>query len=355
MNITKHKISLSRLLFGALLLFFFVACSDDTQESVVLASFSYSYGHLADTVFLTSTSTGEITQHMWRVVDVENSTLLNRTGEQAVLILPAGVVSVTVSLTVNSPSGFDATSKTIHLPKHMRRGLGSILTAKTRNNIDREWYIDQGNTGVHSSINCGPASVVMAIKWADSTFTGTAEEARNTFRAEGGWWYTSDMSAYLDRHNIPNFTAHLPDANALKEEIRSGNIVILCLDVFFIRRHIGHAEWRTNRFFEAFLNAGHFIVVKGYKVVDGITWFEVYDPWSMGLTYADGTLKGRGRYYRGEDIMQATNVWWQFMIVVSPICTDPPILAAPPRNLKAVDPSTIPAQRSGPNRLFNPF
>ncbi len=51
------------------------------------------------------------------------------------------------------------------------------------NNREYDWFIDQGNTGEHSNSNCGPASVVMAMKWRDEDFEGTVEEAREKFFA----------------------------------------------------------------------------------------------------------------------------------------------------------------------------
>jgi len=118
----------------------------------------------------------------------------------------------------------------------------------------------------------------------------------------------------------------------LREQIDRGNIAILCLDVFYIRftdipsYHVNKYYMTTNQ------GCGHFIVIKGYKVVDNKTYYEVYDPNSWGITYADFTLKGKDRYYLDEDLDIATNIWWNYAIIVS---------GAPIKGMNTVDPSKI--------------
>jgi hypothetical protein len=68
----------------------------------------------------------------------------------------------------------------------------------------------------------------------------------------------------------------------------------------------GNPEWRKDRFYPVTPLFAHFILLKGYKIVDEITWFEVYDPYSNDQKYLDGSLKGRNRYYRGTELMNRT-------------------------------------------------
>ena len=72
--------------------------------------------------------------------------------------------------------------------------------------------------------------------------------------------------------------------------------------MYNVRYHTGDPEWQIDKFIGL---GGHYVIVKGYKIVDGIIWFEVYDPASHGLTYNDGSLMGIDRYYRSEDIIKA--------------------------------------------------
>jgi hypothetical protein len=75
----------------------------------------------------------------------------------------------------------------------------------------------------------------------------------------------------------------------------------------------------TNKFYYTYNTGwGHFLLIKGYKQVDGNMFYEIYDPYSDHQTYTDSSLKGEDRYYLNTDITAGTNVWWQFAIVLAP-------------------------------------
>jgi hypothetical protein len=161
----------------------------------------------------------------------------------------------------------------------------------------------------------------MAAMWSDGTFGFTSEDARAAYRPDGGWWYTDDIDDYLNDHAIPHYFIGL-GYNALStwdivtQELDAGNICILCLDMYYIRA-TQNRQWRVDKFYSTNgKDWGHFIVAKGYKLVDGKRYFEVYDPFSWDKTYEDGTFKGKDRYYRNVDIYKATSVWWNHTIVV---------------------------------------
>jgi len=229
-------------------------------------------------------------------------------------------LDVEVTLKVSDALLEDSITKTISLPKlneTRRIGLGAELSGGKSNNVDYDWYFDQGNTGAFSFVNCGPSSVSMAIKWTDETFDRTPEDARNTFRPNGGWWNTNDITSYLDRFNVSNYTTFLYDIDIVKEEIDKGNIAILCLEMYYISPQKKN-HWHVDKFYSANTKEwGHFIVVKGYKLVDNQILYEVYDPYNFDKTYSDGQTKGVDRYYRGGDLNEATNKWWDYAIVVT--------------------------------------
>ena len=229
---------------------------------------------------------------------------------------------------------------TVPTEEHGLWGLGKNLTKSHSNNVDYEWYIDQVYTGPHSYVNCGPACATMAIKWADQTFTKTTEDARNTYLPEGGWWYTNDIMAYLTDNHTTSYTTSFIDAAPLITLLDNGSIAILCLDIYYVRRNLTNPEWRIDKFYATTSpQSGHFIIVKGYKIVDDIIWFEVYDPWSLNMRYSNDTLMGRDRFYRSGDLIHAADVWWKYMIVINnPAVTTPGTKAIDP---SAIDPSTI--------------
>ena len=217
-------------------------------------------------------------------------------------------------------------------------GLGKVESRKVTNDVKNEWYIDQVNTGPHSALNCGPTSVTMAIRWADSLFTGTPQDARSMYHPSGGWWYTNDILGYLNYHSVNNYVLSLNNMNILTHELDKGNIAILCLDMYLIRDEIKD-RWRIDKFYVAG-NAGwgHFIVVKGYRIIDGKLLFEAYDPYGFRKTNEDGSPKGKNRYYRGEDIDISTGKWWDYTIIVSKDAR---------KGAGALDPSTVPVKYGG--------
>ena len=222
-------------------------------------------------------------------------------------------------------------------------GLGDVVSESVSNNRPYSWYVDQGNTGPESFVNCGPASTRMAAHWANSSFTPTTAALR-TESGVTGWWYTSNIQDMLRKYGITHHVFSLNDFEEdLKPIIDDGYVVILCLDMYYVRQEAaGHPEWRKDKFYVTENPEwGHFIVAKGYKNVDGKYLAEVYDPWSLGVKYADGTFKGRDRYYRAEDIITATDVWWPYMIAVAP----PSAVRSSYAPAGALDPSAVPAQR----------
>lgn len=302
---------------------------------------SFTYMDNLDVFYLTCTSTGEITDYQWYISGDQQVRILNPKARITALELPSVTTTVEVSLTVTNNWGTSTASHNIELPPltfYRKYGLGRDPVNEVSNNVDYVWYIDQQNTGIYSDANCGPTCATMAIKWANRYFTKTLEDARNAYRSSGGPWYTSDITNYLSDNNIAHYVAAFVQLSDLVSKLDNGNIVILCLDIYYVREHLGKSEWRIDKFYSTYAkDSGHCIIVKGYKKVDDIVWFEVYDPASWGRKYNDGTLKGLDRYYRSEDILYAT-YWWSNMIVIE----NP---ANPTIRLQAIDPSTIVHQR----------
>lgn len=202
-------------------------------------------------------------------------------------------------------------------------GLGGFLKTSVSNNRDYSWYFDQVNSGTFADVNCGPTSTTMAAKWHEPGFSKLPSDAREAYRSEGGWWYTNDINNYLNDNNIPNYFIGLStDATGtgyiLKGEIDKGNIVILCLDMYYISSELA-GEYHVGKFFAtAAAGWGHFIVVKGYKEVDKKLFLEVYDPYCFDKTYTNGKLKGIDRYYTADNIYSATSIWWNNAIIIPP-------------------------------------
>lgn len=315
------KINFHVSLLSVLLIF---SCTKDEEGGNHPPVADFDYSDEIDHFVLTSTSDdpdNDPLTYEWSSVS-ELITIQNTDSKSASFVLPqlAESVEITIDHIVCDGMECKTMSKTIPLPEttEIRQwGLGRNLESELSNNVDHEWYMDQMNTGVHSAVNCGPTSATMAIKWFYEEFTGTPEDARNTYVSSGGWWYTNNIIDYLNLHSANNYTIGLHNIDLLRNELDDGNIIILCLDMYQIRRS-SVDEWRIDKFYNTNSEGwGHFIVIKGYKVIDGNTLYEVYDPYSFGDSYSDETLKGKDRHYRSEDLDRATNTWWDYAIVIS--------------------------------------
>ena len=201
------------------------------------------------------------------------------------------------------------------------QGLGNFLQQTASNNCTYPWYWDQANTGPYSLDNSGPSVVTMASKWADSNFTKTPEDARKAYRPAGGNWNADEITFYLRDNNIPNLTIALPNSldsttQLLKRQVDLHQLVIVEPDIYIVRYN-ANPHLHIDRFYDALPGVGLFIIIKGYKEVDNELYFEVYDPNSWTRTYDDGNLMGKDRYYRSEDLFEATKNWWPKVFIVA--------------------------------------
>lgn len=202
-------------------------------------------------------------------------------------------------------------------------GMGKIQEKSGSLNRNYSFYLDQYGTGTWQYINCGPTVVTMALRWSDSTFQRAVTDARATFHPEGGWWYTNDIYDYLRKFGVTPAYSSLAASLSVEEYqaklariLDNGNLAIVCLDMYYVRENPVPME-RTHRFYTAgSKDWGHFLLVKGYKVIDGKMWLEVHDPYSIDKKYTSGQLKGERRYYDPADIKTATDIWWPYAIVV---------------------------------------
>lgn len=206
-----------------------------------------------------------------------------------------------------------------------RWGLGMFLSKSHSSESLRagSWYKSQGNTGEYSDSNCGPACATMAAYWSDSTFAKTVEDARET-SVNIKSWFPSNIYNYLKMNNIPVENWHLKypkevngEAEFFKDAgrlIDNNRLLVICLNMRYIKQCYGW-EKRVGKHYNG--NGGHFLVVKGYRVVDDKLYFEINDPAGSGDMYKDGTLKSQNRYFPASEIYQAITSHNRDIIIVS--------------------------------------
>lgn len=191
-------------------------------------------------------------------------------------------------------------------------GLGKIVTESVSNNKDYEWYVDQRNTGVYGDINCGPAVIEMVDRWKNKQCTLSAQYIRDkVLNNEDGTPLAIVNSVFKDSNikfkNMKNYanpslfkSVDEVLAECIKKEIKAGNIVIVGLDTGALTWNT-KMEQRCGKYYD--WNSDHWIIIKGYKIVDKKLYFEVYDPWGSGWKYKDGTLWGKDRYYLAKEVI----------------------------------------------------
>ncbi|WP_316827572.1 C39 family peptidase [Pedobacter miscanthi] len=313
----------------ALILLFFISCKKETVElssENKLLTFSV-VGQLSAPII--DETTHKITVTISPIANISALSCIFSVSSEALVTInnnrqvgntATANFSMPAVMNITAPNGNTSSWTIVVNIISEEYGLGKSVIASKSIEKTFKWYFDQAGTGQFSAINCGPTVATMAVKWSDSTFIKTPEDARNTYRATGGWWYTDDIVNYLNKYGINSAYTALPDNyQTIKKYIDQNYIVILCLDNYYIRYNTSATEHVDKYYRVNAAASGHFIIVKGYKQVDNQFYFEVYDPWSYGASYTLGNqLKGENRYYRSDDLETATNVWWDYAIIVAP-------------------------------------
>lgn len=177
----------------------------------------------------------------------------------------------------------------------LRKNITATNTITREKHIERSynWFYNQLETGVYSEENCGPCVTAMTLQWVNPDLNVTPEKLRSWISPSGGWWYTDDIVKVLNNYGIPNSTKPFKDANQVMAEIDNERIVILCLDGYYFNSSY------TEK------GSGHFIIVKGYTVQNGIVRFETYNP-----------DNGKDTYYFAKNLLTAAKEWWPHYIAV---------------------------------------
>ncbi|MCT4648583.1 MAG: hypothetical protein N4A74_26580 [Carboxylicivirga sp.] len=318
------------VLAGSLL---FLACTKDDVDKL---SSAIDVDKKEDRVLLSAkksySETGEELSYKWSS-DNDAVFINDNNKSKAFFIYPDSnsASHISVNLKISDGNGSQKVTEHLVIPAfndHIQEwGLGNYAWDRVSNDVNYNWYIDQKNTGIHSGNNCGPTVVTMAAKWIDEKYNKTPEYARSKYYPEGGWWYTIDIMDFLSDVGVNRWVVPLIDKSVdtqwiqkstdiIVEQLQKGNILILCLDMHVVRDGINQNH-RIDKFYGTSSGWGHFLIVKGFRLVDNTMFFEVYDPYSWSEKYGDGGYKGKNRYYRSEDLLTSTNSWWNFSIVVS--------------------------------------
>lgn len=194
-------------------------------------------------------------------------------------------------------------------------GLGKTETEYVNNDKSYDWYINQDNTGKYSSINSGPAAVAMAIKWSTPSSDKSVADIRDAYENSGLAWNISTITSYLKSANINYSSCDDVSENSLKTQLKNGNILIVNLNPQYINYN-NSSESKLGRFHVVDGNT-YTVIIKGYKVVDNNTYFEIYDPFYNNIEYPDGSPRGKNDYYSANEVLNSLKAESVYPIVIN--------------------------------------
>jgi len=192
-------------------------------------------------------------------------------------------------------------------------GLGIYET--DRKYIDRnyEWYIDQGNTGEHSENNSGPTVGIMAKKWLKKDSIIDVKRAREIYYPDGDEWFLVTLIDFFNEFSVSATVSENINNEDIKKQIDNENIVIAYIDPKYIP-YESNEESHVNRF--KIEEKKHYIIIKGYIVVDDKLYYEVYDPYNFGSMYKNDKAKGKDRFYYQEGLINSIKNTWNNIVII---------------------------------------
>lgn len=335
----KISALLKSTLFASCVAFSFAACSDDEEglaSSTLLNDISIegiecrqNVDEEKQTVLLTLPSNVSDASDVTVSFDVsEDAKVLVNDYYEAVDGKATMDLNRPAKFTIVAPNG-DRAHWTIAATNNdytIDYGLGYMLTESNSLQPARQEegfspYRNQYENTPGPNNNCGPACAAMGFNWGHTSRTLTPEQARS-FDTANAQWTARTVCNCIDMYGgvggvrvvgaemtaLPfSYTEeNVPEkyTKFLKETIDAGRLVITVVNNAD-NTYNPNPEQHTHRFYQS--TANHILVYKGYRVVDGITWIEVYDPAGSGDTakYADGSWKGENRYYLATDLAKA--------------------------------------------------
>lgn len=191
------------------------------------------------------------------------------------------------------------------------------LKPEVSQNRDYEWYMDQGHTGKYSDGNCGPTSLAMILKWLDPNSAATGESLRDEIPNNGDWWTTNIFESYFESNKMSIDDTLYKSPETITDMINNGDIVLVCLKMGEISPNKQPNSSNIGRFYG--FDGGHFLLIKGYKIVDGKLYCEVYDPNNWDMKYDNGEPMGKDRLYAATEMDKAITTWWSGIYGIKPL------------------------------------
>ncbi|MCM1992325.1 Ig-like domain-containing protein [Oceanirhabdus seepicola] len=231
--------------------------------------------------------------------------------EEYSIVVKGEIISVYDNIMLNGINQKFTVEK-IKLDKSL--GLGTYESDRKSIDTNYEWYIDQGNTGEYSENNSGPAVAVMAKKWLNKDLDISVKRSREIYYPGGDEWFLVTLIDFFNEFSVPASVSENVNKDDIKKQIDDDNIVIAYIDPKYIPyetdedSHVNRYKLQVKK---------HYIIIKGYIVVDDKLYYEVYDPYNFGSVYKDGKPKGKDRFYYEEDLINSIKNTWDNIVIIS--------------------------------------
>ena len=172
--------------------------------------------------------------------------------------------------------------------------------------------------------NCGPLSALMLSKFVNgaknyTNIRAAIDEARMTVQKQNKkdinyrWWSFKDIKKFLSHQQVScseidtkNFRYAQSKSSKIVNAVVDGNVVVINIDMNDLEKdaEIGKFYGTT----KLFGRWGHFLVIVGYKKVNGQLAYEIHDSYSG---------KGKNRLFYAKDINNAITKYNKKLLLVN--------------------------------------
>ena len=157
----------------------------------------------------------------------------------------------------------------------------------------------------------------MILKWLDPNSAATGESLRDEIPNNGDWWTTNIFESYFESNKMSIDDTLYKSPETITDMINNGDIVLVCLKMGEISPNKQPNSSNIGRFYG--FDGGHFLLIKGYKIVDGKLYYEVYDPNNWDMKYDNGEPMGKDRLYAATEMDKAITTWWSGIYGIKPL------------------------------------
>lgn len=171
--------------------------------------------------------------------------------------------------------------------------------------------------------NCGPLSALMLTKFAHGNknvknISDLIDDARMTVQKQEQkdisyrWWTFKDIRKFLKQQQINYSVVDTKDfryaqSRSLKivKSLVAGNVIVINIDMNDLKKDSEIGKFYSTT--KLFGRWGHFLVLVGYKKVNGQLAYEIHDSYSN---------KGKNRLFYAKDINEAISKYNKNLLLV---------------------------------------